>query len=65
MFSDCKSLKEVTCLATDISEQDYTYCWLTGYTVLGTFKKASGINWPRGPSGIPVGWNIIQLTITE
>ncbi|MCR5436431.1 MAG: hypothetical protein K6E97_05130 [Treponema sp.] len=61
MFDYCSSLNEVTCLATNISAGDCTTNWLGEVASSGTFKKASGINWPRGADGIPGNWNIIQL----
>jgi len=27
----------------------------------GTFCKKSGVNWPTGTSGIPSGWNVIEV----
>lgn len=27
----------------------------------GTFKKVTGVNWPRSYSGIPTGWTVIDM----
>ena len=59
MFSGCTSLTEITCLATDISEENCTYDWLYGVSQTGTFTKAAGMNaWTTGNNGIPSGWTV-------
>ena len=59
MFNMCSRLKNVTCLATNISAQECTHGWLSGVASTGTFVKASGFDgWSTGTSGIPSGWTI-------
>lgn len=57
MFSGCKNLNYVKCLATDISAEYCTTNWLQGVAEDGTFVQAEGVNWPTDSySGIPYGW---------
>lgn len=58
MFMGCTNLTSITCLATDISASNFTYNWLSGVAVTGTFVKNVNISWNMGPSGIPDGWII-------
>ena len=58
MFYNSANLSSVTCLATDISEMNYTPAWLNGVASNGTFIKAAGATWPEGSSGIPSGWTV-------
>ena len=64
MFNGCSKLKEVTCLATDgFSATKCTENWITGVGSTGQFTKAQGVDsWPRGASGIPNGWEIIDYS---
>ena len=60
MFVGCTNLTYVKCLATDISK---TYCcdnWLLNVSSTGTFIQAEGVEWPRGASGIPTEWVIVE-----
>lgn len=61
MFSKTKATT-VTCLATDISASNCTSEWLSNVdnTDTHTFYRASGIVWPRNPSGIPSNWAVID-----
>lgn len=63
MFYGCSSLKEITCLATDFGgEYDGpTLAWLQGVATSGTFRKAAGVEWPTGGSGIPAGWTVEEV----
>lgn len=56
LFFGCTNLKYVKCLATDISATDCLTNWLYNVSSTGTFIQASGVEWPRGASGIPTGW---------
>ena len=70
MFYNCRSIVEVTCLATDIAATDCTTEWLFYTADKGTFTKNSGIRtpddevdettqaWTYGPSGIPYNWTV-------
>jgi hypothetical protein len=64
MFNGCSKLNEVTCLATDgFSATKCTENWITGVGSTGKFTKAQGVeSWPRGASGIPNGWEIIDYS---
>lgn len=65
MFNNCSHLNNVTCLATDISADDCTTCWLSNVAATGTFNKAASMTtWPTGPydgnvDGIPTGWTVV------
>lgn len=61
MFQGCSGLKSVTCLATDISASGSTSNWLYNTASSGTFKKAAGVTWPTGASGIPNGWTVVSV----
>lgn len=59
MFDGCKVLKEITCLATNISASDCTGNWLSNVASTGTFTKSSSMNsWTRGVNGIPTNWTV-------
>lgn len=64
MFNGCSKLKEVTCLANDgFSATKCTENWITGVGSTGQFTRAQGVDsWPRGASGIPNGWEIIDYS---
>lgn len=59
MFDYCEKLASVICLATDISVGG-TNSWLYGVKSTGTFKRPSGVSWPRGENGIPTGWTVVN-----
>ena len=59
MFKECKSLRYIKCLATDIDAFRCTLNWLEGASSTGTFVKNPNMsNWPTGESGIPSGWTV-------
>lgn len=58
MFTNCRNLNYIKCLATDISATQCTYDWVSGVASTGTFVKASGVNWSSGTSGIPNNWTV-------
>ena len=59
MFAGNSNLTEVTCLATTINNtNDGITDWLANTPAVGTFKKATGVTWPTGVSGIPSGWTV-------
>lgn len=58
MFRDCKSLVQITCLATNISATDCLKDWVNTVAAAGTFVKAASATWPSGVSGIPSGWTV-------
>ena len=61
MFGYCNLLNNITCLATDISASYACGYWLSNVSSTGTFTKAAGVNWPTGVSGIPSGWNVVEV----
>lgn len=56
MFYRCTNLSYIKCLYTDLSADQTFADWLNGVSSTGTFIQASGVEWPRGASGIPTGW---------
>ena len=64
MFSGCTSLNTITCLAEDIYPIYHSVSgWLEGVSSTGTFIKSPNCNsWPRGSSGIPDGWQVVDYT---
>lgn len=63
MFYNCGSLSSVKCLATDNVNQNYsTQNWLYGVEGEGTFyADNASVNWVSGSSGIPDGWNRVNV----
>ena len=59
MFSGCTNLGYVRCLATTLYH-DSTADWMSNTSATGTFVKAGGAAWPRGVSGIPEGWTVLN-----
>ena len=59
MFSGCTNLGYVRCLATTLYH-DSTADWMSNTSATGTFVKAGGATWPRGVSGIPEGWTVLN-----
>ena len=63
MFYYCTSLRNITCLATDISDTNCTNAWTLSVASSGTFTKASSMtSWTTGTSGIPSGWTVTNYT---
>ena len=64
MFTGCTSLNHITCLATDISAYDCTYCWVEGVASAGTFVKHPSMNdWTISVNGIPNGWEVVDAEL--
>ena len=61
MFHNCANLASITCAATDISAPYCTKQWLDGVAATGTFTTPSSTGWSSGSSGIPSGWNRVNL----
>ena len=59
LFNGCTSLTSITCLATDMSAEDCTSCWVMNVAASGTFYEAKGADWSRRLEycGIPDGWD--------
>lgn len=64
MFEGCTKLKEVTCLATELYDDDVYWYMLYETAANGTFYKnqSSTINWKRGEDRIPSTWTIADYT---
>ena len=61
MFYLCTKLNYIKCLATDISASGCLDNWVHSVASSGTFVKATGMTkWPKGESGIPTGWTIVD-----
>ena len=59
MFKGCNRLNYIKCLATSISDSDYTFEWVDGVSSSGTFvKNSSTSSWTRGVNGIPTNWTV-------
>lgn len=61
MFDGCTSLKTIRCRAK-VKASKATNMWLDGVTTSGTFYGYSEYGWSSGASGIPSGWEFIELT---
>lgn len=61
MFYSCTSLKTVRCRAKVTASSAITY-WLYGVSPSGTFYGHSEYGWATGVSGIPSGWEFVELT---
>lgn len=59
MFYDCYKLQSVTIEATEWDTAN-AVDWLSGVSSTGTFTKPASTEIPRGTSGIPEGWTIID-----
>ena len=63
MFYRCGKLNYIKMLATDISASGCLSGWVNSVSSTGTFvKNASITSLPRGDSGIPYGWTVIDAT---
>ena len=61
MFYGCTSLKTIRCRAM-VTASSATLYWLYGVSSSGTFYGRSEYGWPSGVSGIPSGWEFVELT---
>ena len=61
MFYGCTSLKTIRCRAK-VTASSATVYWLYGASSSGTFYGYSEYGWPAGASGIPSGWEFVELT---
>ena len=63
MFNGCENLKRVFCnlkepLIGDDTGTSPTNEWLNNVSPTGKFVKSKGLEWKRGVSGIPEGWEV-------
>ena len=61
MFYGCTSLKTIRCRAK-VTAGSATLYWMYGVETAGTFYGHSQYGWPTGASGIPSGWEFVELT---
>lgn len=61
MFQGCTSLKSIRCKAK-VKETGATEAWLNSVATSGTFYGYSEYGWGSGGSGIPSGWEFVELT---
>ena len=61
MFQGCTSLKSIRCKAK-VTATGATQAWLNGIATSGTFYGYSEYGWGSGGSGIPSGWEFVELT---
>ena len=61
MFLNCSKLSTIICNATDISTSSALNNWTDGVASSGTFRKAAGVEWPTGTSGIPSSWKVVEF----
>lgn len=59
MFSGCTSLNYVKCMILT-PNTNYHEKWLEGASSSGTFVRKPNVEWPRGTSGVPDGWTIVD-----
>lgn len=61
MFQNCTSLKTIRCRAK-VTASSATSNWMSGVKTAGTFYGYSEYGWATGASGIPSGWEFVELT---
>ena len=61
MLEGCKSLKAIRCKAK-YKAQGATERWLKDVATSGIFYGYSEYGWSSGVSGIPSGWEFVELT---
>lgn len=63
MFYNCSNLRYIKCLCLDpIADSTVnTNMWLYNVSSTGTFIKNSEVSWSFGSSGIPNGWDVIEI----
>lgn len=63
MFNGCSNLHYIACLATDITASSCVRNWVSGVPASGDglfIKNQDMASWPRGNSGIPNNWQVID-----
>ncbi len=61
MFSGCSNLASITMLSVDVDSEEHTENWVQGVAQQGVFTKAAGAVLPTGDSGIPTGWEVVNV----
>ena len=65
MFQNCKNLNYIKMLATDITASMALTRWVKNVSSTGTFVKNTNMDTlPSGENGIPVGWTVVNETIS-
>ena len=64
MFSGCRNLNYIKCLATDISVTNCTRSWVNGVASTGRFECPSTTDWSSktGNDGIPTNWTRVDAS---
>jgi hypothetical protein len=60
MFMNCANLNYIKMLATDVTTSSGLNNWVHSVPSTGIFVKAKDVEIPRGASGIPYGWTVIE-----
>ena len=65
MFENCRNLTYVKCLANNVIDTmvgaNCVSDWMYGVADNGTFVKSATMeDWPKGSSGIPEGWTVVD-----
>ena len=61
MFYNCSNLNYIKCLAISTSATSCTSNWVIGVSSTGTFIKHPNTTWTTGASGIPNGWEVVNV----
>ncbi len=57
----CTNLNNIECYATDMSATNCISDWVKDVAASGTFYRGAGVEWPTGTSGIPEGWEVVDV----
>ena len=60
MFNGCTNLQYIKMLGVSYIEKNITY-WVENVSPTGTFVKKKGVTFLTGVSGIPDGWEVIEI----
>ena len=60
MFYGCNNISNVFAIFENDYDRSALTDWLYYVSANGTFTKLSGVTIPRGDSGIPFGWDVIE-----
>ena len=63
MFRDCTNLNYIKAMFNTTPSTSFTYQWVYGVSLTGTFVKNSAAEWNvTGNNGIPTGWTVQTAT---
>ena len=60
LFQNCSSLNYIKCTARGQGSNAMGN-WVNGVAATGTFVKGAGVTWTTGVSGIPSGWEVVEV----